>query len=161
MQHYRRYCTYVMENFPFLGTGMISHCNALAIPFIGLHIKQFPFNRDPHVSMTTYLQIIKQSRSAFSTLTPSKLTTPRRLFQLNCHLNSLPARTMASVSIPKTMKGVLVEKTGGVEVLEYKTDLPVPEPKEGQILVKNDYIGINYIDTYVRPLPSTFLKQSP
>jgi NADPH:quinone reductase len=63
---------------------------------------------------------------------------------------------MASHSIPKTMKGVLIEKTGGVEVLEYKTDLPVPEPKEGEILVKNDYIGINYIDTYLLsfPLPS-------
>jgi NADPH:quinone reductase len=65
---------------------------------------------------------------------------------------------MASVSLPKTMKGVLIEKTGGVEVLEYKTDLPVPEPKEGQILVKNDYIGINYIDTYNPSPPSTHDK---
>jgi NADPH:quinone reductase len=54
---------------------------------------------------------------------------------------------MASTSIPKAMKGVLIERTGGVEVLDYRTDLPVPTPKEGQILVKNDYIGINYIDT--------------
>jgi NADPH2:quinone reductase len=52
-------------------------------------------------------------------------------------------------TIPKTMKGVIVEKTGGIEVLEYKTDLPVPEPKEGEILVKNDFIGVNYIDTSV------------
>jgi NADPH:quinone reductase len=51
-------------------------------------------------------------------------------------------------SIPKTMKGVLIETTGGVEVLQYKTDLPVPTPKEGEVLVKNDFIGINYIDTY-------------
>lgn len=57
-------------------------------------------------------------------------------------------RTMAT-SIPKTMKGVLVEKTGGVEVLQYKTDLPVPAPKAGEVLVKNDFIGINYIDTYI------------
>lgn len=49
------------------------------------------------------------------------------------------------------MKGVLIEKTGGVEVLQYKTDLPVPSPKEGEVLVKNDFIGINYIDTYVSP----------
>ncbi|KAG0652710.1 NADPH:quinone reductase [Hyphodiscus hymeniophilus] len=48
------------------------------------------------------------------------------------------------------MKGVLIEKTGGVEVLEYKTDLPIPTPKEGEVLVKNDFIGINYIDTYYR-----------
>ena len=56
---------------------------------------------------------------------------------------------MASTTaqIPKTMTGVLIEKTGGVEVLQYRTGLPVPEAKEGEILVKNDYIGINYIDT--------------
>jgi len=52
--------------------------------------------------------------------------------------------------IPKTMKGVEIETTGGPEVLQYKTDLPVPTPKEGQILVKNAYAGINYIDTYFR-----------
>jgi NADPH2:quinone reductase len=53
---------------------------------------------------------------------------------------------MAS-SIPKTMKGVIMESNGGTEVLQYRTDLPVPEPKEGQILIKNDYVGINFIDT--------------
>jgi NADPH2:quinone reductase len=50
-------------------------------------------------------------------------------------------------AIPKAMKGVLIEKTGGVEVLEYKTDLPIPTPTDGQVLVKNEYIGINFIDT--------------
>lgn len=54
-----------------------------------------------------------------------------------------------TVPIPKTMKGILVEKTGGVEVLQYRTDLPVPQPQEGEVLVKNDFIGVNYIDTYV------------
>lgn len=49
--------------------------------------------------------------------------------------------------IPKTMKGVVVEKTGGPDVLQYRTDLPVPEPKEGELLIKNDWIGVNYIDT--------------
>ncbi|CAK3924021.1 quinone oxidoreductase [Lecanosticta acicola] len=61
-------------------------------------------------------------------------------------------------SLPSTMKGVIIEKTGGTEVLQHKTDLPIPQPKEGQILVKNDYIGINFIDTYFRtglyPAPS-------
>lgn len=50
-------------------------------------------------------------------------------------------------TIPKTMKGVLIETTGGTEVLQYRTNLPVPEPKEGQVLVRNEFIGINYIDT--------------
>lgn len=52
-----------------------------------------------------------------------------------------------ATSIPKTMKGVLIVETGGPEVLQYLTNLPVPVPKEGEILVKNDFIGINYIDT--------------
>jgi len=34
--------------------------------------------------------------------------------------------------------------------MEYKTDLPVPTPKDGEVLIKNDLIGINYIDTYFR-----------
>ncbi|KAH7561691.1 hypothetical protein BM1_02795 [Bipolaris maydis] len=49
-------------------------------------------------------------------------------------------------SIPKTMKAVYIEKVGGTDVLQYN-DVPVPEPKEGEVLVKNEFIGINYIDT--------------
>lgn len=74
-------------------------------------------------------------------------TSSRRVAAVSSHLSpsNLSIRTMASV--PKTMKGVIIEKNGGTEVLQYKTDVPVPEPKDGQLLVKNDYIGINYIDT--------------
>ncbi|KIW00460.1 uncharacterized protein PV09_07985 [Verruconis gallopava] len=65
-----------------------------------------------------------------------------------------------AAEIPKTMEGVVINKTGGTEVLEYKTDLPVPTPGEGQILVKNEFTGINYIDTYFRtglyPVPTGF-----
>ena len=57
---------------------------------------------------------------------------------------------MASTSVPTKTSGVLIEKTGGTEVLQYKTDIPVPQLKPGQILVKNEFIGINYIDTYFR-----------
>lgn len=56
-----------------------------------------------------------------------------------------------ATNIPKTMKGVWIEKTGGTDVLQYRTDIPVPEPKEGEVLVKNEFIGINYIDTYAFP----------
>ncbi|KAH7089045.1 hypothetical protein FB567DRAFT_591156 [Paraphoma chrysanthemicola] len=52
-------------------------------------------------------------------------------------------------SLPDTMKAVLIEKTGGTDVLQYKT-VPVPSLKEGEVLVKNEFIGINYIDTYFR-----------
>jgi NADPH:quinone reductase len=62
-----------------------------------------------------------------------------------------------STSVPKTMKGVLCTATGGPEVLQYKTDLPVPTPKEHEVLVHNSLAGINYIDTYFR----TGLYQAP
>jgi NADPH2:quinone reductase len=52
---------------------------------------------------------------------------------------------MASPSLPSTQSAVIIEKTGGTEVLEYKTDWKLPELKPGQVLVKNEYIGINYM----------------
>jgi NADPH2:quinone reductase len=52
-----------------------------------------------------------------------------------------------ATEIPKKMKAVWIEKTGGTEVLQYREDVPVPEPKEGEVLVKNEFLGINYIDT--------------
>lgn len=54
------------------------------------------------------------------------------------------------MSVPTTMKAVLVEQTGGPEVLQFKTDHPVPTPQEGQLLVRNNISGVNYIDTYFR-----------
>ncbi|KAL9005151.1 MAG: hypothetical protein Q9188_002065 [Gyalolechia gomerana] len=51
--------------------------------------------------------------------------------------------------IPKVMKAVQIEHTGGIEVLQYK-DIPIPTPKEDEVLIKNEYIGVNYIDTYFR-----------
>ena len=84
-----------------------------------------------------------------SRIAPRILTSTRRAVAISSHLpyniNSSFAHTMASV--PKTMKAVIIEQNGGTEVLQHKTDAPVPEPKEGQILVKNDFIGINFIDT--------------
>lgn len=70
-----------------------------------------------------------------------------RLASLHAHVapKSIWKRTMAS--LPRTMKAVVIEKTGGTDVLQYKTDVSVPEPKDGEVLVKNDFIGINYIDT--------------
>lgn len=78
-----------------------------------------------------------------TSVSPARILASRRISALSGQF----VRTMSSQSIPKTMKGVLIEKTGGSEVLQYKTDLAVPEPKDGQILVKNNYVGINYIDT--------------
>ena len=54
---------------------------------------------------------------------------------------------MATASLPKTMRGVVQTANGGVEVLEYRTDLPLPTLKDDEVLIKNEYCGVNYIDT--------------
>jgi len=45
------------------------------------------------------------------------------------------------------MKAVVIERTGGTEVLQFKTDVPVPQPKGDEVLVRNEFVGVNYIDT--------------
>lgn len=56
------------------------------------------------------------------------------------------------------MKAIQVSRHGGPEVLDY-VDLPTPEPGPGEILVRQEAIGLNYIETYQRsglyptPLP--------
>ena len=57
---------------------------------------------------------------------------------------------MATSSVPATMKGILIEATGGVDVLQYRTDLPTPRPKDDEVLVRNEIAGVNFIDTYYR-----------
>lgn len=58
------------------------------------------------------------------------------------------------------MKAVRVNAFGGPEALSVE-DIEVPTPGDGQVLVKVEAAGINYIDTYQRsglyqiPLPST------
>ena len=47
------------------------------------------------------------------------------------------------------MKAVVISKTGGPEVLEIK-DVKLEDPKSGEVLIKNNAIGLNYIDTYHR-----------
>ena len=47
------------------------------------------------------------------------------------------------------MHAVEVAETGGPEVLRY-VEKPVPSPGPGEVLIKSDAIGVNYIDTYFR-----------
>lgn len=48
------------------------------------------------------------------------------------------------------MKGVIIQESGGPEKLEWSDKLIVPKLQDGEVLIKNEYIGINYIDTYFR-----------
>jgi len=58
---------------------------------------------------------------------------------------------MGDDGIPKTMKAVVVRKLGGPDSLLYETDYSVPSDlHEGQVLIQNQYAGLNFIDTYYR-----------
>jgi hypothetical protein len=132
-------------------------------------ISLFTFNsalRSTHLricrvsTQTTSESLLKISQSLESSRQPPPVLMfqirlfPRIIPQLNLrvsrtHLRSLRHshyRNMSS-EIPKTMRGILIEKEGGPEVLQLKTDLPVPQPGAGEVLVKNELGGINYIDT--------------
>ena len=47
------------------------------------------------------------------------------------------------------MHAVVVSKTGGPESLEY-VEVDRPQPKEGEVLVRLEAIGVNFIDVYQR-----------
>ncbi len=47
------------------------------------------------------------------------------------------------------MHAIEVSETGGPEVLTY-VEKPKPEPGPGQVLIKAEAIGVNFIDTYFR-----------
>jgi NADPH2:quinone reductase len=59
-------------------------------------------------------------------------------------------------TLPTTMKAVRVHAPGGLEVLTLE-DVPVPTPGPGQLLVRLDAAGLNFIDVYKRtglyPIP--------
>jgi len=47
------------------------------------------------------------------------------------------------------MKAIQLHSTGGPEVLQL-ADLPIPEPGPGQILIRIEAIGVNFIEIYFR-----------
>eukprot|EP00294_Goniomonas_avonlea_P016899 CAMPEP_0114554894 /NCGR_PEP_ID=MMETSP0114-20121206/8453_1 /TAXON_ID=31324 /ORGANISM="Goniomonas sp, Strain m" /LENGTH=330 /DNA_ID=CAMNT_0001739971 /DNA_START=112 /DNA_END=1101 /DNA_ORIENTATION=- len=67
---------------------------------------------------------------------------------------------MACSSVPSMMRAVRVHEIGDASTLRFEETVPVPSDlKPNQILVRTEYSGINYIDTYHRsglyklPLP--------
>ena len=47
------------------------------------------------------------------------------------------------------MLAIQISKTGGPDVLE-AVELPTPRPGPGEILIRHDAIGLNFVDTYMR-----------
>ena len=58
------------------------------------------------------------------------------------------------------MKAIRVHETGDVSQLRYE-EAPLPEPKAGEVRIKIEAAGLNFIDTYHRmgwyPLPKPFI----
>ncbi|KAM7213006.1 hypothetical protein V8F06_011608 [Rhypophila decipiens] len=88
-----------------------------------------------------------------STLTRS-ISSSSFQSQLQTNINNRRFTKMALIPkttpLPKTMSAVLIPKHGDASVLQYTTSQPLPTLQESQVLIKNTFIGINYIDTYFR-----------
>jgi alcohol dehydrogenase len=54
------------------------------------------------------------------------------------------------VSLPETMSGVLLTRHGGPEALAYRTDLPMPRPGPGEVVVRVLAAGVNNTDINTR-----------
>lgn len=52
--------------------------------------------------------------------------------------------------IGSTMRAVLIEQYGGPEVVHINSDVPIPTPGKGEVLVKVVCAGINFMDIHTR-----------
>jgi len=53
------------------------------------------------------------------------------------------------MTFPPTVEAITIPHIGGLEVLEKKT-IPFPQVNPGDIVIKVEYFGVNFIDTYYR-----------
>jgi len=53
-------------------------------------------------------------------------------------------------SVPSTMKAAVVREVGDAHALKVEPDFPSPSLEPGKVIVKNQFAGINFIDTYHR-----------
>jgi len=66
--------------------------------------------------------------------------------------SSLATRTArrSFSAVPDTMKAAVIREVGDADAMKIETDYPTPKMGPGQVIVKNEYAGINFIDTYHR-----------
>lgn len=63
------------------------------------------------------------------------------------------------------MKAIRIHATGGIDAMRID-DLPSPQPKAGEVLLRVEAVGVNFIDTYRRgglypvPLPHTLGQEA-
>jgi NADPH2:quinone reductase len=62
----------------------------------------------------------------------------------------LATRPMSTFTIPSTQKAIRIHETGeSLDLLKYE-DVPVPQISDDEILIKNKYAGVNFIEKYFR-----------
>jgi len=76
-----------------------------------------------------------------------KLLTSKGVKFMSTRAGKFGAGRRHMSSVPATMKAAVVRETGPAEALVVEKDFPVPEMKDGQVLVNNEFAGINFIDT--------------
>lgn len=54
------------------------------------------------------------------------------------------------MTLPQTMAAVLLTGHGGIDKLDYRTDVPVPQPKAGEVLIRIVAAGVNNTDINTR-----------
>ena len=64
-------------------------------------------------------------------------------------MTDVGASELHDLGMIDTMHAIEITETGGPEVLQY-VDKPTPSPGPGEVLIKAEAIGINFIDTYFR-----------
>ena len=57
---------------------------------------------------------------------------------------------MSASVVPTTMKACVIREHGDADALKIETDFPSPVLSSGSVIVKNEYAGLNFIDTYHR-----------
>ena len=57
---------------------------------------------------------------------------------------------MATIDLPVTMAAVVLTGHGGFDKLQYRTDIPVPQPDSGEVLIKVGASAVNNTDVNTR-----------
>jgi len=73
-----------------------------------------------------------------------------RAVQSPKHMSNFVGLQRLMSTLPETMKAAVVREVGDADALKVENDFPVPKMGPGQVIVKNEYAGINFIDTYHR-----------
>ena len=78
------------------------------------------------------------------------MSTLRRLmFSATAFAAGILNTVLAAQSVKPTMKAIVIHEYGGPEVLKYE-DIPQPEPKDDQLLIRIIAAGVNPVDGMIR-----------